>query len=58
MQITREELENRYRSTRNEVLAEELGVSVSTLLRLIKKSGIKLKGTGNHYQSSSKIQVV
>ena len=57
MQIKRDDLKEKYYSMNNEKLAEELGISVVTLLRLIDKSGIKRKGTGNHY-NRKKIEVV
>ncbi len=48
MKLTKEELENRYRKTKNKELAEELGISVMTLLKLIDNAGIERKGSGNH----------
>lgn len=49
MTITKEELERKYRSMKNEDLASELGVSVVTLLKLLDESGIERKGSGNAY---------
>ena len=57
VKIQKEELEQKYRSMRNEDLAEELGISLPTLFRLIDKAGIPRKGTGNSYKHK-KIEVV
>lgn len=45
--ISKEELENLYRTTRTVDLARMLGISIVTLLRIIKESGIKIKTIGH-----------
>ncbi len=42
-QITKEELENKYRAMSNKELCDELEISPPTLFRLLKDAGIKLK---------------
>ena len=51
LSITKEELEKKYHSDMgNRALCEELGITNPTLLRLVKESGITLKGRGNRYR--------
>lgn len=47
IEITKKELEKRYRTTKTKDLARELGISCPTLLRYLKKVGIKLKERGD-----------
>lgn len=42
-QITKEELEAKYRTMSNKDLCDELGISPPTLFRLLKEAEIKLK---------------
>ncbi len=53
--ITVEELEKIYRENSNEKAAEILEISVTTLLRYIRKCGIEEKGSGAH---NRKLKVV
>lgn len=57
MKITKEALEDKYNSMSNDDLAKELGITKVTLIKLLKDSGIPLKGKGNFY-NRNKIQVV
>ena len=57
MNIEIEELKIRYQKTKNEDLAAELKISVTTLLKLVKDSGIPMKGKGNPY-NVDKINVI
>ncbi len=47
MDLSKAELEKRYRTTKNVVLAKELGIAYCTLLNTLVRAGIKLKGPGN-----------
>lgn len=47
IEITKKELEERYRTTKTKDLAKELGISCPTLLRHLKKVGIKIKEQGS-----------
>ena len=49
MNLSKEELERRYNNSRNTDLAEELNISIATLLDIIDKAGIDRKGSGNAY---------
>lgn len=53
-QITKTELEKLYRSSKNTDLAEQLGISVPTLIRYVSEAGIELKQKGNHDNSDKK----
>ena len=55
VEISKKVLEKKYRSMTNNALAAELGVDPSTLINLIKKSGIKMKGQG---KQGKKIKIV
>lgn len=46
-QITKAELENIYRNSTNKEAMDTLGVSLPTLLSMLKRAGIKPKGKGN-----------
>ncbi len=46
MKLTIKELERKYNSMTNQELCLDLGISMPTLGRLLKKSGIKRKGSG------------
>lgn len=46
MKISKEELENLYRTKRTADVAKELGVSVPTLIRYLKANGIAMKSPG------------
>jgi len=58
MTIGKEELENLYNSMSNKDLSEKLGISAVTLNKLIKDSGIELKGKGGGMAAETKIKVV
>ena len=47
-QITKKELQEKYKNMKNTELAKELGISEPTLRKLLKQAGIKMKGSGNH----------
>lgn len=47
MQITKEQLKEKYKTMKTNELAKELGISVPTLTATLKRCGIKLKGKGN-----------
>lgn len=49
MEITKEQLKEMYYSMSNDELSEKLGVSKTTLIKLVKDSGIKLKGKGGGF---------
>ncbi len=49
MILSREELENKYLNMSNEDLAEELKVSIPTLLNIIDDAKIDRKGSGNPF---------
>ncbi len=46
LKITKEKLEKLYNSMTNQELCLELGVSMPTLSKMLKDSGIKRKGSG------------
>ena len=46
LKITRKELERKYNSMTNQELCLDLGVSMPTLSKMLKDSGIKRKGSG------------
>lgn len=58
MTIKKEDLERLYGSMSNKDLAEKLGVSIVTLLKYLKDSGIELKGKGGGLAGKTKIQVI
>lgn len=47
VEITKQELENRYRTTKSTQLAKELGISIPTLMRYLKAYGIAVKKQGD-----------
>ena len=47
MELSKEELRDMYYSMKNKELCKKLGISNVTLIALLKRSGIKLKGPGN-----------
>lgn len=47
LKITKEELEKLYLTRKNSDICRILGISLPTLLKYIKNSGIKPKGKGN-----------
>jgi len=59
MQITKNELRERYYAMKNIDLCKELGITVPTLLSYLKKHSIPLKGKGNHQAGPKpKIEIV
>jgi transposase len=46
IRISKEELKRLYNTTRTSDLAKTFGVSVATLVRIIKENGIEIKKTG------------
>jgi hypothetical protein len=54
-QISKTELEELYQSLTNKEVMEVLGVSLQTLLLMLKRAGIKPKGKGNR---RTKIKIV
>lgn len=54
-QISKAELEKKYRSMKGKDLAKELGVTFPTLLAYLEEAGIKLKGKGNRVARKIKI---
>lgn len=56
IEISKSELEAKYLKLTNEELARELHISEPTLLKLLRKHGITLKGKG--YGSSSKVKII
>jgi DNA-binding Xre family transcriptional regulator len=58
MTINKKELTKLYNSMSNKNLAEKLGISIVTLLKLLKDSSIELKGKGGGLAGKTKIQVV
>lgn len=57
MEITLENLQDKYNSMSNDELAKELQISKVTLVKLLKDAGIPLKGKGNFY-NRNKIRVI
>ena len=57
MTLSKEELERKYKNTRNTELAAELNITVPTLMNIIDEAGIERKGSGNAY-NKDKIKVV
>lgn len=57
MKLKKEELEKMYRSMSNEDLAKKLGISKVTLVELLRKNGIPLKGKGN-FHNAPKIEIL
>ena len=55
--ISKESLEEKYRSMRNRDLCQELGVSMPTLMAMLKKANINLKGSGNRRGTSLKYRL-
>ncbi len=53
--ITKQELQKMYDTMKNKDIAEKLGVSTTTLISLLKRAGIKMKGKG---RGSQKIELV
>lgn len=60
LKITKEELEKLYLTRKNSDICRILGISLPTLLKYIKNSGIKPKGKGNrdNFRKCGKILVV
>lgn len=58
MTINKKELSELYNSMSNKDLAEQLNISIVTLLKLLTDSGIELKGKGGGLTGKTKIQVV
>ena len=57
MTLSRDDLEKKYQNMSNEDLADELKVSVPTLLKIIDDAGIDRKGSGNPF-NKEKINVI
>ena len=57
MTLSREDLEKKYQNMSNEDLADELKVSIPTLLKIIDDAGIDRKGSGNPF-NKEKINVI
>ncbi len=57
MNLSKEELEKKYNSTRNTELAAELNITVPTLMNIIDEAGIERKGSGNAY-NKEKVNVI
>jgi hypothetical protein len=57
MQITKAELERKYRSMTNRELCAELGITSVTLIALIDRAGIKKKGKGGR-PGGHKVKVI
>ncbi len=58
MKISAIELKRRYYDNKNAELAKELGVTHWTLLRMLKRAGIKLKGKGNPKGKIPKYEII
>ncbi len=56
--INKSELEEYYKTMSNKDLADKLGISIVTLIKILKASGIELKGKGGGLAGQPKIQVV
>lgn len=57
MRITKEKLSSLYHSMKSKEVCIRLKISLPTLIRLIKKSNIPLKGKGNPWPRA-KVEVV
>lgn len=55
MQITKAQLQEMYKTMTNKELAKKLGVSETTLTKVLVKSGITLKGRGKNKKSKLEI---
>lgn len=55
--MSKQELEYIYRNNSNDRAAEVLGVSIPTMLKLLKENGVEFKGQGGH-NHDPKIRVV
>ena len=56
MDITKDNFQYLYDNNKNEDVAKMLGVSIPTLLKLLRENGIKMKGSGNaHYRNKVKV---
>lgn len=53
--ITKERLENMYKTLPNKEVCEKLGISPPTLIRILKANGIELKGAAGRVK---KIRVI
>ena len=56
MDITKEELKELYENNSNKFVCEKLGITNPTLINLLEKAGIPLKGKGNK-EPKSKINL-
>lgn len=54
--ITKEKLENMYKTLSNEEVCKRLGISVPTLIRLLKDNDIELKGASGRIRKVTVIQ--
>ena len=57
MEITLAELKDLYYNNSNKYVAEYLGVSVVTLLKILKDNNVELKGRGNGTEKT-KVRVI
>ena len=57
MDISKEDLQYLYDHNKNEDVAKMLKISIPTLLKLLRDSGINMKGSGNAYHLN-KVRVV
>lgn len=58
MQIKKAELKKMYETTKTVDLAKKIGVSVPTLIRILKQAGIETKGSGNRQATGRKAKKV
>ena len=59
VEISKKELENRYRTTKSTELAKQLGVSVPTLMRYLREYGIAVKKQGDGWAvRGKKIKII
>lgn len=57
MEITKEELQKIYLEKTNKEICKKLGITMPTLVSMLKKSNIELKGAGNRIKRP-KIKVI
>lgn len=56
MDISKEDLQYLYDHNKNEDVAKMFSISIPTLLKLLRDSGVKMKGSGNaHYRNKVKV---
>ena len=60
IELTKEQLQQKYVTRSNDNLCKELGISEVTLVKILKENGIQMKGKGGRYQGghNRKIKII